>query len=159
GEIEAPVLDISFVRIVVEAAETSFPSEGFFPVELVLDRYRFSATAGVKGKGDGWIRLGLEKMLPSSRSHMRSFLSPKKIGESLLEDWRRDNVRHFHGLNESELWFDPDGGVLFAYLDQSDFDSQFLIRMTDKRGPLQVGKIPRKDYMELNRIESDLSML
>lgn len=157
----ARVLDISFVRIVLEDSPdwALLPEKTPFSLSLSLDRCHFTAKANFAERGEGWLRLSFEKLLPSARAHLRSFLSPKKIGESILEDWRTDKVRHYHGLNESELWFDPDGGVLFTYLDQTDSEGQFIIRMADHRGPLRVGKILRRNYVELANIESELPLI
>lgn len=160
GELSARVLDISFVRVVVESGEgwEACPENETVELELVLDRYRFPAKAVLKARGEGWIRLAFEKIVPSSRSMLRSFLSPKKIGESILEDWRTETLRHYHGLNESELWFDSNGPVLFTYLEQVDFEAQFLIRLLDQKGPLQVGKISRRDYIELSSMDAELPL-
>lgn len=157
----AKVLDISFVRLVIEdVAPWNTLTEGAaFPVEFRLDRAFFTAEVALRGKGEGWLRLSFEKIVPSARAHLRSFLSPKKIGESLIEDWRNETTRHYHGLNESELWFNDAGGVLFTYLDQSDAEAQFIIRMSDARAMLRVGKILRRDYMELNNIEAELPLI
>jgi len=160
GDASARILDISFVRAVIA------PDEGWADIvegemlslDFQLDRYGFPAQASLKSRGDGWIRLAFEKFVPSSRSQLRSFLSPKKVGESLLEDWRTETVRHYHGLNESELWFEPAGAVLFTYLDQIDFESQFLIRLLNEKSPLQVGKIGRKAYIEMNGIDKELPL-
>lgn len=161
GEHPAKLLDISFVRCVVESAPgwEELPEGESLTFEFQLDRYRFSAQATVKGKRDGWIRLAFDKIVPSARSHMRSFLSPKKIGESIVEDWRNASLRHYHGLNESELWFDPGGPVLFTYLDQSNADAQFILRTQDFKGPLHVGNITRKDYIELSTMEAELPLI
>jgi len=157
----ARVLDISFVRLVIEDCEpwTSLAEGAPVTAEFRLDRSVFNAEVAARGRGEGWLRLGFEKIVPSARAHLRSFLSPKKIGESLIEDWRNETIRHYHGLNESELWFNDAGGVLFTYLDQSDAEAQFIIRMSDARATLRVGKILRRDYMELNHIEADLPLI
>lgn len=161
GELGAKVLDISFVRVVIESVESwaNVPENESLPLEFHLDRYQFTANASVRARGEGWIRLAFEKIVPSSRSHLRSFLSPKKIGESIMEDWRTEQLRHYHGLNESELWFDPNGAVLFTYLDQSDYEGQFILRLQDLKGPLTVGKILRKDYIELGTMDSELPLI
>jgi hypothetical protein len=163
GETSARILDISFVRIVIEDGEPwssmAEPQTTPTKAEFHLDRFRFQADVAIRGRGDGWIRLGFEKIVPSARAHLRSFLSPKKVGESLREDWRNEKVRHFHGLNESELWFDDMNGVLFTYLDQTDSEAQFIIRLGDPQGPLRVGKILRRDYMELNRIDGEMPLI
>ncbi len=161
GEKVGRVLDISFVRAVVASEGGWFElAEGEpFPLELSLERYQFQAVASLRARGENWVRLSFEKMVPSAKAHLRSFLCPKKIGESILEDWRTDSVRHYHGLNESELWFDTNGGVLFTYLDQSDTEAQFIIRMASSKAVLQVGKIRRRDYMELETMESEMPLI
>lgn len=160
GETTAKVLDISFVRVVVETdpAWESKGEEESIPLDFSLDRQTFGATVRLTGRGEGWLRFGFEKIVPSARAHLRSFLSPKKIGESLIEDWRTDSLRHYHGLNESELWFEPNGGVLFTYLDQASHDQQFLIRVLDSKAPLQVGKIRRADYMAMEKFDTELPL-
>lgn len=160
GELTARVLDISFVRIVLEKNDgwEACPENESIEINLQLERFQFTARAILKARGDNWLRFSFEKIVPSSRSLLKSFLSPKKIGESLVEDWRTETLRHFHGLNESELWFEASGPVLFTYLEQSDFETQFLIRLTDQRGPLQVGRIPRREYIELSTMDADLPL-
>jgi len=160
GDLTAKVLDISFVRLVVDAAEafSAFDSETF-PMELHLDRYHFTAHGSFQGKGENWARLGFERLVPSAGAHLRSFLSPKRIGESIMEDWRNDVIRHYHGLNECELWFDQDGAMLFSYLDNLDPESQFVIRLDDGKAPLRVGKLPRRDYIEIGNIDQELSLI
>jgi hypothetical protein len=160
GDSSSRVLDISYIRAVVEP-------EGVFgtlaegesvEASFELDRSRFTVQVTVRGKGASWVRLDFPKLVPSVRAHLRSFLSPRKIGESILEDWKSGTLRHFHGLNESELWMDDSDGVLFTYLDQEDPESQFLIRVREARGPLSVGKVKRSDYMELSAIDGNLSL-
>ncbi|MBY0370039.1 hypothetical protein K2X33_05090 [bacterium] len=161
GDVSAHVLDISYIRAVVEA-EGPFHdlAEGqTLAVQFELDRSRFSVEVTVRGRGPGWVRLDFPKLVPSVRAHLRSFLSPRKIGESIVEDWRSGALKHFHGLNESELWTDGADGVLFTYLDQDDPQSQFLIRVREARGPLCVGKVLRRDYMELSSIDAELQLL
>jgi len=161
GDATAKVLDISFTRLVVQATNEwpELAENQSLSLQLLLDRQVFPAITTFRGKGEGWLRFAFEKMVPSSRAHLRSFLSPKKVGESLIEDWRTDELRHYHGLNESELWFDPNGGVLFTYLDQIDADTQFIVRMGDHKGPMQVGKIARKDYMAMSEMGSELPLI
>ena len=76
-----------------------------------------------------------------------------------MEDWSVDQIRHFHGLNESELWCEPDGAVLFTYLDAMDTDSQVIIRMAHSKGALIAGKILRKHYIELKSIDAELPFI
>jgi hypothetical protein len=156
GEQQTEVLDISFVRLVVADIPDLALEEGKeLELALHLDRYRFPVLGVLQTRGDGWMRFSFTKVLPSAGAHLRSFLSPKRIGESIIEDWRTELVRHYHGLNESELWFDQNGEILFSYLDTSDHTAQFMIRLSDNRGPLRVGKLLRQDYIELKSLESD----
>jgi hypothetical protein len=156
--IKASVLDISFVRLVLEAAEgwDQLPADQVLNVDLSLADCRFSAMGLVRARGEGWMRMSFEPLLPSARAHLRSFLSPKRVGESILEDWSTEEIRHFHGLNESELWFQPHGAVLFTYLDCVDTESQFIIRMSPKENVLIAGKVLRRDYIALKSIEDTL---
>jgi hypothetical protein len=172
--LQCKLLDISLIRIVIEAPAVEIgadlpidgaPAVDFpeinvpFELKFSLDRYRFAATVSVQSRGEGWIRLGYEKLAPSAGAHLKSFLSPKKVGESLLEDWRTDFVRHYHGLNESELSFEPNGGILFSYSDLSDVESQFVIRIKEIGGPLRAGRISRRDYIHLNSIDNELPLI
>jgi hypothetical protein len=161
GEVQSRVLDVSYLRLVIESNEPwlAVPDNENFPLEFHLDRCHFQAEVAVRNRGEGWLRLSFEKIVPSSRSLLRAFLCPKKVGESIVEDRRTDNFRHYHGLNESELWFNSDGGVLFTYLDQNDANAQFLIRMADGKSPLRVGKILRRDYIDLGNMTDDLPLI
>ncbi len=158
GEALVRVLDISYIRAVVDADGPfgQLPEGSTAVVQFELERSRFSLEVTIRAHGPGWVRLDFPKLVPSVRAHLRSFLSPRKIGESIVEDWREGSLRHFHGLNESELWTDDSEAVLFTYLDQDAPESQFLIRVREARGPLSVGKILRKHYMELSSIEGEL---
>lgn len=158
GEGQARVLDVSYIRAVVESTGPfSDLAEGqALKVDFELERSKFPMEVVVRGHGEGWVRLDFPKLVPSVRAGLRSFLSPRKIGESLVEDWTSGKLRHFHGLNESELWTDDSEAVLFTYLDQDDPQSQFLIRLKEARGPLSVGKIKRTDYMELSSLDAEL---
>lgn len=157
-EMSARVLDLSYLRIVIEdTVPSGFPvSEEPVELKFELEGHRFTTRVLKQGGGAGWVRLAFEKKVPSIHAHLRSFLSPKKIGESLWEDWKSDQLRHFHGLNECELWFQTEGAVFFTFLDPADLESQILIRLPETRSPLVVGRILRKDYMELNRMDGDL---
>lgn len=161
GELTARVLDISYLRLVIEAADgwAEVPENENFQLEFLLDRHHFQAEVALRNRGEGWLRLSFERIVPSSRSLLRAFLCPKKVGESIIEDRRSDTFRHYHGLNESELWFNSEGGVLFTYLDQNDGNAQFLIRMADGKSPLRVGKILRRDYIDLGNMTDDLPLI
>lgn len=160
GEQAAQVLDVSYIRAVVEAKGPfeNLPDGEVVAVHFELDRAKFAIQVTVRGRGEGWVRLDFPRLVPSARAHLRSFLSPRKIGESILEDWKSGHLRHFHGLNESELWVDDADAVLFTYLDQDNPETQFLIRILEARGPLSVGKILRKDYLELKGIQGELAL-
>ncbi len=162
GDWKAPVLDVSFVRLVLgtgDAGWADVPEGDLLPLDFHLDRSLFKATARLHAKGQDFLRLTVESILPSARAHMRSFLSPKKVGESLLEDWSTDKIRHFHGLNESELWFEPEGGILFTYLDPLDTEAQFIVRMAHSKSALIAGKILRREYIELHSLDHELPLI
>lgn len=154
------ILDLSFVRMVIESSPAwleilSAPS---VTLECALDRFTFTAEVRMESHGDRWIRLAFARIVPSARASLRSFLSPKKVGESIIEDWRNEKIRHFHGLGESELWFDLGGGIFFSYLDLYDFNSQFVIRVKDAKAPLKAGKLLRKDYIAATNLEEDFAL-
>ncbi len=160
GDTSARVLDVSYIRAVVENTGpfAELPEGESVTVSFELERAKFNLLVTVRGRGGEWVRLDFPRLVPSVRAGLRSFLSPRKIGESILQDWKSGRLRHFHGLNESELWMDDADAVLFTYLDQDDPDSQFLIRVREARGPLSVGKIKRTDYMEISAIEGELTL-
>ena len=87
------------------------------------------------------------------------------MGESIIEDWRDELIRHYHGLNDSELWFNQSGDVLFSYLDSADPGSQFVIRVGEGegegkgKGPLRAGKLARQDYIECASLERELPLI
>ena len=161
GDVQGQILDLSFVRLVVTSDESwaSVPEDKVLPIVLQLGTVTLEATAKIRAKNDAWIRLSFESIRPIARAHLRSFLSPKKIGESIIEDWSTDDIRHFHGLNEAELWFEPNGAVLFTYLDPLDTQAQFMIRMAHSKSALVAGKILRKDYIELSTIDGELPLI
>jgi hypothetical protein len=158
----ARVLDISLMRLVIED-EGVFSDELLsspLPFDFFLERYRFSAIVKFQARGAGWMRFGIEKLLHKASADLRSFLSPKRIGESILEDWRNGPVRHYHGLGESELWIEQSGGMLFSYLDFADKNLQFIVRVSEDKGPiLRVGKLPREDYIGLATLEQELPLI
>lgn len=161
GENKFSVLDISFIRLVLA-------SQGGFSVlsesekirlDLSLGTLRFSTTATYRAEHEGWTRFDFEGILPSHRASLRSFLSAKKIGESIISDWGEAGLWHYHGLNESELWFQPQKSVLFTYLDLSDFKCQFVVRWQEENHSFDAGNILRQDYMGLEHIEARLPMI
>ena len=161
GELEARVTDISFMRLVIAEVRhwPEFAENQAVQIQFTLERQIFTANLTYKARGENWIRFVFEKMVPSAQAHLRSFLSAKKIGESIIEDWRSEEMRHFHGLNESELWFQPNGGVLFTYLDQIDGGGQFIIRVADQKSALQVGRVSRTDYIEMKSFDSEIPLI
>lgn len=160
GEVSVPVLDLSFLRVLVADAPGLEGLTLNVPVEMELHLGNISFTAWMvkRATGENWVRLAFEKLTPSGSAHLRSFLSPKKIGESLFEEWHDERVSHFRGLNEASLWVEHDGGLLFAYLDHRDTDAQFVLRVLRDQ-PIQAGKILRTDYIELAGLSAPLSFL
>src|SRR4051812_1658786 len=80
GDASARVLDISHVRLVIEKVEpwASQPEDQLLPTDFSLDRSRFSAAVAVRPGGTAdRLRLGFERLVPSARSALRAFLSPK----------------------------------------------------------------------------------
>ena len=161
GEFKARVLDISFVRIVLEEMG-NWPVlvEGqVIPMFFSMNGFEFAAEVKIQGRGEGWLRFQFEKLVPSAKSYLRSFLSPKKVGESMLEDNRVPEVRHYHGLNESELWFDKKGNVLFTYLDYLDSQYQFIFQANLESNSIKVGRLTRHEYMNLESISGELGLI
>jgi len=151
------LLDISFVRVVAEVSlEEMAGFAGQSQLELKLDKVKFQIPGALKSKSESesWVRWDFPQLLPSHRAHLRSYLSPKRIGESIRKDWEEKGTYHFHGLNECELWFDDQGHTLFTYLDPTDHDSQFLVRQLDIRSQLLVGTMKRKDYIQMSSLEN-----
>lgn len=161
GDHSAKILDVSFVRVVIEASTDwleKLEQASEFRATLNLQGVEIPITVMFQTQGEGWIRLGIIGIVPSARATLKSFLVPKKVGESIVEDWRTDQIRHFHGLNESELWVDTDGSFTFLYLDQEDFESQFIVRLRDLSSSLRVGTIKRKDYLDKMDMSSELPL-
>jgi len=159
-ELSADILDISYVRLVIEQWPewVSLFEQGSLPIEVQLGPQRFSVSANLQKVGEGWIRLNLDEVLPSAKASLRSFLSPYKIGESILEDWRSEKIRHYHGLNETELWVDDAGRVCMVYLDHQDVDRLLMVRSCDPTSSIQVGKISKKDYLDKMDMGSELEL-
>lgn len=161
GENRARVLDISFVRVVLgEMGDWPVLMEGqVIPVFFSMNGFEFAAELKIQGRGDGWLRFQFEKLVPSAKSYLRSFLAPKKVGESMLEDKQSAEVRHYHGLNESELWFDKKGNVLFTHLDYLDSQYQFIVQAKLESLTLNVGRLTRHEYMNLPSIDGELGLI
>lgn len=161
GEEVIPISDISFLRVnldLTEHLDAAF-AEGPFAVRLHLERHQMLAEVTLAAKGANWARLAFTKLVPSAGAHLRAFLSPKRVGESIVEDWRGETLRHYHGLNESELWFDTEGQILFSYIDGVDCRYQFVLRLPESKGALQVGRMERSQYIRLEDWGDDLVLL
>jgi len=160
-DLKAQVLDISFVRLVIEVNEPwpNIAENQAINLEFTLGTHQFAADLTVQARGENWIRFRFERIVPSAQAHLRAFLSPKKVGESIFQDRATNEIHHFHGLNESELWFNEAGAVLFTYLDPLDTQSQFLVRVSDHSGLLKIGKMSRVDYMALESLDSEVAIL
>ncbi len=153
------VHDLSCIRIVTAPIEGVFDDGVPVEAELCLDRLRFKTMVELKARGENYFRLGFTRLAHSGLSHLRSFLSPKKVGESLVEVARSGAVRHYHGLKDTEIWFEPGGVTLFTFLDDPDGASQVLIRLLEPRGPLRVGRVARADYLELQGLDAEIPLL
>ncbi len=158
------ILDLSFSRVVAKANPIweNIPAEEQVTLELILAGGSTGTTLSLPvklhSKNEQWVRFTLPSMPPKTASQLRYFLSPKRIGESLLKDWFEDTVWHFHGLNESELWLSNNGTILFTYLDTSNPNFQFIFRNTADGG-IQVGRLERLHYMELTQLDGELPLL
>lgn len=160
GEIEGKILDLSFLRVVVDAPHfPALENEQRVILDFQLERDRFSTPVLLKNSKDGRLRFCFEKLPFSVQATLKSFLSCKKIGESIAEDWIMGGIRHFHGLSESEFWFDKEGRIVFTYLDDPTGNTQFLIRLLGDSGLMRAGRILRKDYLDLSHIEMELPLL
>lgn len=159
GEHKLAVLDVSYQRLIVEKQEIEIPIEAELSVNLVLDKQKLFGFIRYSTENEHFIRFDFTRVPHSQLAHLRTFLSPKKVGESLIEDWSENSIRHYHGLNDSEIWFDGEGGVVFSYLDQYEVGSQFIIRLKDFNSALKVGKMPRADYMKMKNIDDELTLL
>ena len=161
GENTARVIDISFLRVVLhEIEEWPVITEGqILTLSFSLSGFEFAAELVVQARGEGWIRFQFEKIVPSAKSLLKAFLCPKKVGESMWEDHRSFEVRHYHGLNESELWFDLDGNILFTYLDHLDSKYQFLVQVKLETSTVKVGRLTRVHYMNMNSLVGDLGLI
>ncbi len=161
SELDAQILDISFVRLVLQESEP-WPAivEGQSMImQLFLNGYDFSTEVTIQGRGEGWLRFQFEKWVPSAKSQLRTFLCPKKVGESMFADNRVPAIRHYHGLNESELWFDKKGNVLFTYLDHIDPKYQFLVQANLEFQSVKIGRLTRNQYMAMDSIDGELGLI
>lgn len=153
------ILDLSFLRVVVQDAEAfTFEEGALVPARFLLERHQFDVELRYKVRGKGWLRFEFEKMVPSVQAHLRSFLGAKKVGESILVDAIGDGVSHYHGLNECELWSDPKGGILFTYLDPQDPKMQFVVRVADQNAVLRVGRMSREEFIGLTDVDGELPL-
>ncbi|GEM_PF-1418566 len=161
GELKARVLDISFLRVVLEEVGEwpAIAEDQIIPMMFSMNGYDFAAEVRVHGRGDGWIRFQFHRLVPSSKSMLRLFLCPKKVGESLMEDKSMKEIRHYHGLNESELLFDKEGNVLFTYLDYLDSKYQFLVQIQLENSSIKVGRLTRSQYMTMGSFVGDLGLI
>jgi len=161
GELKARILDISFLRVVVEEVGEwpAIAEDQSIPMMFSMNGYDFAAEVRVHGRGEGWIRFQFHKLVPSCKSMLRLFLCPKKVGESLMEDKKMTDIRHYHGLNESELLFDKDGNVLFTYLDYLDSKFQFLVQIRLDDSTIKVGRLTRSQYMTMGSFVGDLGLI
>ncbi|MBI1861676.1 MAG: hypothetical protein HYR96_12235 [Deltaproteobacteria bacterium] len=157
GGISLVLCDISFLRAVTEKKELGVAVGDELTVELVLERHRFAATMALQAAGESFLRFAFTRLVPSGQASLRAFLSPRKVGESLIPDWTADRCRHFHGLNESELWVGANGDLMFSFLDQGNTGFQFVLHISNDLG-IRAGRIPRKEYMALENIDSDLPL-
>ncbi len=157
GDSTFGILDLSFLRAVTERSASALAVGTELAVMLKLDRQTLSATMVLQVEGDDFLRFGFSKLVPSGQACLRAFLSPRKVGESLIQDWNSEECRHFHGLNESELWAGLNGEVMFSYLDQSNTEFQFVLHISERFG-IRAGKIPRKDYIALENMGDELPL-
>lgn len=161
GEEAIPISDISFLRVnldLTQASAVEIPKEAF-TARLHLERHQLLAEVELTGRGQTWARLAFTKLVHSAGAHLRAFLTPKRMGESITEDWRGEGLRHYHGLNESELWFDDEGQILFSYLDGADPRFQFVLKLPESKGSLQAGRIERSQYIKLEDWGEGLELL
>jgi hypothetical protein len=158
GEDLLPLADISFLRLNVNLdseKKIAFP-ESKFAIRLHLERHQLLTEVQLSSVSSGRARFTFTRLVPSAGAHLRAFLSPKRVGESVVEDWASDSIHHYHGLNESELWFDSEGQILFSYLDNVDYRFQFVLRLPEAKGALQIGRMARDRYIEMESWGSEL---
>lgn len=161
GEQSFALADLSFIRVVlqgIEGAEALIENESV-RAQFVLDKFRFEAEIKFQARGEGWLRFKLGALVPSYRAQLASFLSPKRVGESLVEDNWDDGIAHFHGLNESSLWVDRSGRVIFTYLDQWDGAAQFVVRMGAEPNEIVMGKVSRESYFGMSSMDAIFDLL
>lgn len=156
-----PLLDLSFLRVVAGDSEgvleTLQPEKGkSLPMVLHLDAFSIEVLGSFQSCGKGWIRFGLDSIVPSAHAKLRIFLNARKIGESIVEDWRTETLSHYHGLNETELWVDIDGGLTFLYLVPEKPTMQFIVRVKSNEERVKVGTILRQDYLDKMDMSGEL---
>lgn len=158
--IEGPLAlrDLSFSRIVVDQTGLSVPFSEFqpFEVEIILDKIHFKTHLVLQFQKDDWARLTFHQLSPSHQALLRCFLTARRVGESLAEDWRSGEMIHFHGINEAELWWDRKVGVLLTFLEPVCGDKQFVLHVSLQGGEVQAGSISRADYLSLPNLHSPL---
>lgn len=150
------ILDLSFLRAVTEPPESDLSLDEELQVEFKLDRVDLSAVMTLQQQREGFFRFSFSKLVPSGQASLRAFLSARKVGESLIQDWSSESFRHFHGLNESELWVRQDE-ILFSHLDQSNVGFQFVLHISEAFG-IRAGKIPRNEYIALENVGGELPL-
>ena len=152
------IRDLSFSRIILDQTPLSVPLSEFqpFEAEIILDKIRFKTSLVLQFQKDDWARLTYHQLSPSHQALLRSFLTARRIGESLAEDWRSEDLIHFHGINEAELWWDKNTGLFLTFLDSVAGDQQFVLRVSMQGEEVQAGSISRADYLSLSSLNSPL---
>lgn len=153
---EIALRDLSFLRVVTDKSPLEIEVGKPLDVEVKLDRQPVAATVVLQSVGGDFLRFSFSRLVPSGQAMLRSFLSARKIGESLIQDWRTEPRRHFHGLNESELWVGTDNEVLFSCLDQAS-GNQFVLHISERLG-IRAGKLSRDEYMAIESIDATLPL-
>jgi hypothetical protein len=124
-----------------------------------LENRNFTVSAKLQKVENDLAYFEFDGIVPSCSAQLRAFLSPKKVGESIFEKEPSAQGRHFRGLNESEMWSDDSGGILFTYLDNQDVKYQFLLRARESRGPLTLGRIRRDEFKKLQGHHKEDSLI
>lgn len=149
SEQQLPVLDVSYIRIVVKTNEVALPLDNTVQVfELSLYKNILLFEGMVEKIGEGWARLRITKLPPSHISRLKLLLSPKIIGESIKLTLDEQTLKHYHGLNETDLWVTSHFAILFSFLDSEESKYQFIVRIQGDE--VQIGWIEREVYLELS---------